>query len=143
MNKVSSTKIFGASQVVEKYFQLEELEDKDTSTTELFLCWDGVVQVGETDGPQPIAATGTWEVIDNNTFKMKVTRTFEAGKKSNDSTDVGEFSFDVVRSFTGETTFVGNAAAITGSMHVVDDLGDAEVGYFNMIDTTDERIPLE
>ena len=45
-----------------EYYQLEELEDKETCTTELFLREDGVVDFGETDGPKYIAAAGTWSV---------------------------------------------------------------------------------
>lgn len=35
-----------------EYYQLEEMEDKDTCTTELFLRADGGIDFGDTDGPK-------------------------------------------------------------------------------------------
>lgn len=38
-------------------------------------------------------------------------------------------------------TKVGDSVAITGVMCAIDDvLGNKEIGYFNMIDATDERV---
>jgi hypothetical protein len=45
-----------------EYYQLEEMEDRDTCTTELFLRADGVIEFGDTDGPKYLAAAGTWSV---------------------------------------------------------------------------------
>ena len=59
----------------------EELEDKETATTEVLLKGDETVEVGETDGPIPTKCTGTWSLSDDNDFKMVLTRTFEAGKQ--------------------------------------------------------------
>jgi len=42
------------------HLQLEELEDAETSTTEVFLNGDFTVTLGETDGPRYIASEGTW-----------------------------------------------------------------------------------
>ena len=42
------------------HLQLEELEDAETSTTEVFLNDDFTVTLGETDGPRYIASEGTW-----------------------------------------------------------------------------------
>ena len=42
------------------HLQLEELEDAETSTTEVFLNDDLTVTLGETDGPRYIASEGTW-----------------------------------------------------------------------------------
>ena len=68
---------------------------------------------------------------------MTITRTFSVGQKS---TDMGEFSYDVERYFAGEIVQVGAAIAVTGAIHSADPtLGDVEVGFFNMIDTTDEK----
>lgn len=47
---------------LQEFYQLEEMEDKDTCTTELFLRDDGVVDFGDTDGPRWLAAAGTWSV---------------------------------------------------------------------------------
>ena len=47
------------------HLQLEELEDAETSTTEVFLNDDFTVALGETDGPRYIASEGTWSEIFN------------------------------------------------------------------------------
>ena len=41
-----------------KYYQLEEMEDRENCTTELFLKEDGQVLIGETDGPLWTEAIG-------------------------------------------------------------------------------------
>jgi hypothetical protein len=46
----------------QEFYQFEELEDKESCTTELFLKSDGVIEFGETDGPIYLAAAGTWSV---------------------------------------------------------------------------------
>jgi hypothetical protein len=75
-----------------EYYQLEEMEDKDTCTTELFLKPDGVIEFGDTDGPQPIASEGHWLVPDGtNDYSMTIKRSFEAGKGNS---DIGEFNYD-------------------------------------------------
>ena len=53
---------------------------------------------------------------------------------------MGEFDFEVERVFMGEFAKVGGNVAVTGSVHQIDELGDHEVGYFNMLDTTKERL---
>jgi len=76
-----------------EYYQLEELEDKDTCTTELFLRADGVIEFGDTDGPVFTDAIGRWAVPEGtNTYGMIIKRTFQAG--ASDGTDMGEFSFE-------------------------------------------------
>jgi hypothetical protein len=72
---------------------------------------------------------------------MVLTRTYAAGREDKKETAMGEFEFAVDRNFIGETTLVGDCVATTGSIHVLDELwGDKEVGFFNMIDTTDARL---
>jgi len=74
-----------------EYYQLEEMEDKDTCTTELFLRADGVIEFGDTDGPQPNHSEGRWTVPDGtNDYSMEIKRRFGAGQSN---TDVGEFDF--------------------------------------------------
>lgn len=126
---------------------MEELEDEETCTTEVFLNDDNTVDVGETDGPIYTKASGTWEQPaygspSPTSFKMVLTRTYEAGKEPTGSTDIGTFEFTVKRSFTGEQSMVGESMAVVGTMHHLMDGGaiDQEVGYFNMIDTTKERL---
>lgn len=122
-----------------KFFQLEELEDKETATTEIVLNADRSVTFGKTDGPIALACAGTWKQVDGS-FRMEVTRRFPGGKETKESTDMGEFAFDVIRTYLGDMTMVGASIAITGAMHTNDEtLGDQEVGFFNMIDTTAER----
>jgi hypothetical protein len=132
---------------VNKYFNLEELEDREKAVTEVYLNADYTVTVGETDGPLCAKASGTWSVSnihddkDNNqpTFQMTLSRTYTAGAGSSTSTDMGEFSFTVDRIFRGNLYMVGAKLAVEGSVHANDELGDHEVGYFEMIDVTKER----
>jgi hypothetical protein len=136
-----------------KYYQLEEMEDRDNCTTELFLTVDGTVEFGETDGPVWTAAVGQWSVQPGtDDFTMVVTRTFSTGRSK---TDMGEFSYDIARTYVGEMTKVGDSVGITGVMYdgvVVADAAAATVdgsssaqqparqlGFFNMIDGTDIR----
>jgi hypothetical protein len=127
----------------EGYYQLEELEDQETATTELFLKADHTVDVGETDGPLCTQSSGTWSETPQGEFEMVLKRTFEAGTEQETDTDMGQFDFVVERTFTGEITKVGASMAVAGSMHYKDEvLGDEEVGYFNMIETTKARLSL-
>eukprot|EP00558_Chaetoceros_sp_UNC1202_P014523 CAMPEP_0197233348 /NCGR_PEP_ID=MMETSP1429-20130617/1423_1 /TAXON_ID=49237 /ORGANISM="Chaetoceros sp., Strain UNC1202" /LENGTH=213 /DNA_ID=CAMNT_0042691573 /DNA_START=30 /DNA_END=671 /DNA_ORIENTATION=+ len=139
--------------VASKFFQLEEKEDKETCTTEIFLSSDGTVTLSETDGPPPLRATGTWSQKDGDfdthgqQFQMTIKRMFGGGLEN---TDVGEFTFEVVRHFVGEVGMVGNVISIDGAIHVTDYplgvtevLEDVEAGYFSMIDTTDAKLGSE
>jgi hypothetical protein len=122
-----------------KYYQLEELEDKDTCTTELFLLEDGKVDIGKTDGPIWSDAIARWAVIPgSNNFIMGITRIYRGGQSK---TDMGEFAYELHRTYTGEMTKVGDSVAITGVSTGHDEYGNngIEVGFFNMIDGTDVR----
>ena len=122
-----------------KYYQLEELEDKDTCTTELFLKADRTIEFGETDGPLWAAAVGTWDVKPNtNDYSMTITRTFETGSKGR---EMGEVAYDLVRRFEGDMSMVGESVAIGGLVYATlnDDGDELPAGYFNMIDATVER----
>ena len=114
------------------------MEDKETCTTEVFLANDNTVSLGKTDGPLFTASGGSWEQDLNGSFKMTVKRTYESGSPGG---DIGEFNFDVERTYSGEIDKSGNAVLITGSILDVDEVfGDRTVGYFSMIDTTDTRL---
>eukprot|EP00547_Thalassionema_nitzschioides_P005986 CAMPEP_0194204162 /NCGR_PEP_ID=MMETSP0156-20130528/3770_1 /TAXON_ID=33649 /ORGANISM="Thalassionema nitzschioides, Strain L26-B" /LENGTH=123 /DNA_ID=CAMNT_0038930113 /DNA_START=196 /DNA_END=567 /DNA_ORIENTATION=- len=114
------------------------MEDKQTCTTEVFLKADRTVVFGDTDGPTYVVASGTWNVEPNtNNFKMTLTRRYSTGQSN---TDMGEFNFDVARTFEGELTMVGEAVGVVGGTHAQ---ADQEVGFFNMIDTTGERLNQE
>jgi len=125
---------------VDKYFQLEELEDKEDCTTEVFLRHDNTAVVGETTGPIFVSASGTWEQKLNGTFRMVIKRTYDAGRERHASTDMGRFQFEVERSYVGEITKVGASAAVAGTMHHLSEFGDQQVGYFNLIDTSSARV---
>jgi hypothetical protein len=127
-----------ASSIANKYFQLEELEDKDTCTTEVLLNDDSTISVSVTDGPIFKAASGTWTMMDENEFEMTLSRTYQAGKEKS---DMGDFEYTVERTFLGQITHIGACVAMTGSIHSMDSiLGDENVGFFTMIDTTDARL---
>jgi len=127
--------------VADRYFQLEEAEDIETSTSEVFLNADHTLFFGETDGPLPSRVSGSWDQQPDGSFSMNISRTFQAGQPESDFTDMGEFTFTVERIFEGEFTQVGASLAMSGTIHDVDDVfGDRQVGFFNMIDTTDAKL---
>lgn len=71
---------------------------------------------------------------------MTIKRTFVAGNNKRQDTDMGEFSFDVERVFAGTMEYVGSILAVKGSIVMPGEIfGDVEVGYFSMIDTTQEE----
>lgn len=100
--------------IASKYFQLEEDEDKDVSTTEIYIVDDGTVELFDTDGPLPISAHGTW-CQNGETFEMTVRRVFLAGKEH---TDVGQFQYEVIRKMTGQLTRVGGLASVQGGIYI-------------------------
>ena len=89
--ETSSTVLFPIC-CYDKYYQLDELEDRDSCTTELWLNADGNVEFGDTDGPIFNQAVGSWEVAPGtNDFTMHISRSFTTG---NDNTDMGSFDFE-------------------------------------------------
>jgi hypothetical protein len=124
-----------------KFFQLEEMEDREACTTEIFLANNGSVSVIGTNGPPPIESFGTWTQKNKDTFEMTIVRTYGTGNKG---TDVGEFNFDVHRTFEGDISTVGGLLSVTGPIRMKDDFfGDVNVGYFSMIDTTAAKLDQE
>eukprot|EP00581_Thalassiosira_minuscula_P006153 CAMPEP_0183743060 /NCGR_PEP_ID=MMETSP0737-20130205/65022_1 /TAXON_ID=385413 /ORGANISM="Thalassiosira miniscula, Strain CCMP1093" /LENGTH=208 /DNA_ID=CAMNT_0025978663 /DNA_START=13 /DNA_END=639 /DNA_ORIENTATION=- len=138
-----------------RHFQLEELEDSEASTTDILLNNDRSVTLGSTNGPLYIASSGIWsescqflhEDQENpdefrRSFEMKLARTFVTGDdNSQDATDIGEFQYEVERTYVGECYLVGGSVfAMNGEILDVDEIfGERRVGFFNMIDTTEER----
>lgn len=116
------------------------MEDKDNCTTELFLKEDRTIEFGDTDGPMWKEAVGVWQVVPGtDDFSMRISRTFSSGQPN---TDMGEFMFEVSRTYAGEMTMVGESVGITGVAYAKKPMGEEmeqEVGYFNMIDGTVER----
>ncbi|EEC46241.1 predicted protein [Phaeodactylum tricornutum CCAP 1055/1] len=135
-----SMKLF-AIRCEDKYYQLEEMEDKENCTTELYLKGDRTVEFGDTDGPIWTEAVGSWQVKPGtNDFTMVIKRKYQTGR---DGTDMGSFDFQTERTFSGEMTQVGACVGITGVVHEADNgspLQEEEIGFFNMIDATDERL---
>lgn len=66
-----------------KEFQLEELEDKEESETEVWLNSDGTVTLGKTNGPSWNNYKGSWHIIEtaqeeDRPFRMRLTRMYDA-----------------------------------------------------------------
>mmetsp|Transcript_10620 Transcript_10620/g.12762 ORF Transcript_10620/g.12762 Transcript_10620/m.12762 type:complete len:181 (-) Transcript_10620:193-735(-) len=137
----SKTALKNAVGIGSKFFQLQEMEDAETCETEIFFHQDGTLDCLETDGPPAVRAKGTWEEIGNDGVKFVLVRTYEAGAEKTFDTDMGEFTFDVTRSFTGTMAKVGAKTSVGGKITDIDGItGDSEVGYFEMIDTTEDRL---
>ena len=75
------------------------------------------------------------------TFTMKLTRTFISGSDNEKNTNIGEFNYSVERTYAGNIQLVGGSLlAVNGEILDIDEIfGDRRVGFFNMIDTTEER----
>lgn len=119
------------------------MEDKETCTTELFLNTDRTITFGESNGPLAAASVGEWQVkTGTNDFTMKIVRSFNSGQSN---TDMGEFNFEVTRTYVGDMTMVGACVGITGVTFSAAPFGEEkqEVGYFNMIDSSDERAKMK
>jgi hypothetical protein len=148
------TRPLHAWRLIGKYFQIEEMEDRDACTTEVILNPNSTVTTLETNGPIHITATGMWK-LDKLTgdFIMTLHRTYEAGRDSKISTDVGVFTFTTVRKFIGRLYNIGIKQGISGNIYDVTsgleknsglaDIDDTtpvtelrKVGFFEMIDTT-------
>lgn len=129
-----------------KHFQLEELEDAEKAITDVLLNSDCTVTLGLTDGPFFSSSRGIWsesndDSQDQAVFEMKLSRTYIAGENSKEATGIGEFAYEVERTYQGVTTLVGGSLiAIEGVILDIDEIfGSREVGFFNMIDTTEAR----
>lgn len=91
---------------------------------------------GETDGPEPAECVGQWSEGVDGSFKMSISRRFDGGQAASEATDMGEFSFEVIRTLIGEIAMTGEAVSVEGSLHYEDEsLGDRSVGFFTMIET--------
>ena len=106
---------FGVSSVASKFYQLEEREDAEECTTEIFLMGDGTVNVSDTNGPPPLKAMGSWSQ-NGDEFRMNIKRTFGTG---HDGSDLGEFQFEVERNYVGIVESVAGLVSMDGSMHLM------------------------
>mmetsp|Transcript_32981 Transcript_32981/g.79786 ORF Transcript_32981/g.79786 Transcript_32981/m.79786 type:complete len:201 (-) Transcript_32981:176-778(-) len=134
-----------------RHFQLEELEESEASITCVQLNADHSVTLGRTDGPPCHAFSGNWlyeEQLDTSNggcyFQMTIERRFVADNAGSDFTHIGEFEYSVERTYCGEISLVGGSLlSMNGQILDVDEIfGERRVGFFNMIDTTVERITL-
>ena len=133
-----------AWRLIGKYFQIEEMEDRDACTTEVILNPDHTVTPLETNGPIHKEASGTWTLDSlSGEFVMTLSRTYEAGYSSKVPTSVGVFAFTTVRKFVGRLYNIGVKQGISGNIFDISDgaADDASqeprnVGYFEMIDST-------
>jgi hypothetical protein len=132
--------------------------------TDIYLRDDNTITLGITNGPRHLNGGGTWsesfvasdvqdDASSRRSFDMTLTRTYLGGKTKNydesdwgyrhvDDTNVGEFAYTVIRSYVGEIILVGGTLlSMSGIIVDIDEVfGNRDVGYFNMIDTTEERI---
>mmetsp|Transcript_9885 Transcript_9885/g.20519 ORF Transcript_9885/g.20519 Transcript_9885/m.20519 type:complete len:227 (+) Transcript_9885:31-711(+) len=134
-----------------RHYQLEELEDAESASTDIILNEDYTITLGRTDGPFYVEASGTWSEsfedkrseggVGRRLFSMSLRRKYISGNKGKDTMDVGEFEYEVERSYMGEITLVGGTLlAMNGEIYDVDEIfGERKVGFFNMIDTTEAR----
>jgi hypothetical protein len=132
--------------ILDRFFQLQELEDKEECTTEIIFRSGGDLRVGMTTGPVFAQATGKWSYdAESNDFQMLLTRTYEAGRSKTTETEIGEFSFAVTRIFRGDVVLVGGSTtAMSGLTYdyetvSVGNVQERQVGFFNIIDTTNDR----
>ncbi|KAA8499060.1 hypothetical protein FVE85_6645 [Porphyridium purpureum] len=108
-------------------YQLDELEDKDTCVTAIYLCEGGEVKFGETDGPEPARVSGSWMLQEGNKFAMNIQRVFE------DRT--GEYT--VTRDYIGSVTRHLSYMEIDGTIQM-----QFPVGYFKLFNAKDD-LPAE
>ena len=117
-----------------QYFQIEEMEDKDSCTTEVLLKADRSVDVLETNGPLYKAAYGSWKLENDSDFEMTLRRKYEGGQELKEPTDVGIFEFETVRIFRGRLNTIGAKMGVEGS--IFDE--ERKVGFFEMIDSKED-----
>lgn len=141
-----------------KFYNLEEMEDAEKCTTEVFLSKDGTISLSPTatDGPPPLSASGTWTTnalqqlpyqdaitnSDKSTFRMVITRTFgtlddseEMGftsKSSNDNNSGANGTNGKKDLVMGDFTF-DVTRIYTGTIQRVGDLIEVE-GIVHMSD---------
>ncbi|CAM9149661.1 unnamed protein product [Hapterophycus canaliculatus] len=109
-----------ATDLFDREFQLEELEDRDVAETSVVLNTDGSISAGATNGPIPIGVRGRWS-FDGTAFRMDIHREFDAA-----------IPYVVSRVMTGyveETLPATDTVIITGDI-VMDGM---DVGFFKMI----------
>lgn len=124
--------------IVDRSYQLEELEDAGDTISALYLSSDGSVSHGRTDGPVPDSVAGEW-IYDEGAkaLTLQLERRFkESG-----------VDFTVTRVLAGhlDAKDQDNLAMFAGNIYQnTRDIGDkgAAVGHFSMCVATDD-LPTE
>jgi hypothetical protein len=138
--------------LMDKPFQLEELEDKDTCVTEIQFHPHGIVQLGCTTGPKFVSYYGYWDedytIHNQYGYVLKLSRTYSGGTRNssnninnnnnnnsynynNHNTNMGIFQYTVHRIYRG-------AVSMVGKIWATDIVSNTEinVGFFSIIETT-------
>lgn len=104
----------------DREFQLEELEDRDVAETSVVLNKDGSVTAGATNGPIPLNVRGKWS-FDGTAFQLDLHREFDAS-----------IPYMVSRVMTG---YVEEVLSATDTLIITGDIvmDEMDVGFFKMI----------
>lgn len=123
------------SALVDREYQLEELEDSVDSISALYLRADGGVTHGQTDGPVPESMDGEWVYNeDERELVLQLERHFKEG----------DIRFSVKRVLRGHldgNDRDGDMAMFAGNIYQdAKDIGDktAAVGHFSMCDASSD-----
>ena len=116
-------------------YQLEEDEDSLSCTSAVYLYDDGTLSIGKTDGPAPERVQATWEYKEGDgELLLQIERFFEE--------DGTPFSVKrVLRGHLDDTRKnLENLPVFAGAMyqHPADFSANSEVGWFAMIEATDD-----
>jgi hypothetical protein len=126
--------------VAGKYFQIEEMEDRDRSTTEVYLNPDSTVSFLKTDGPLHKSASGSWKFLPNGMFEITLERVFDAGQPTKEPTKLGAFQFATKRVLRGTMAHVGAKISMEGTIIDVSVGEERSLGFFEMIDSRTESM---
>lgn len=123
------------SRIANRSYQLEEDEDALSCTTAIYLCEDGTLSLGRTDGPKPESVNATWQYSDaDGELVLDIERHFEDGN----------IAFSVKRLLRGHLDTsrknLQDLPVFAGAMyqHPADFSPNSEVGWFAMILATDD-----
>ena len=122
------------TQIADRSFQLQELEDSATCVSALYLKSDGSLKVGQTDGPAPSSVEGNWKYNeDEEELQIDLTRHYKGDN----------YTYEVQRYFIGhfDNKKDSDLAVFSGKIFrdsATDFTPDEAVGYFEMIIATDD-----
>ena len=124
--------VLTSTQIENKSYQLEEMEDSEACSSAIYLNADGSVAMGVTDGPQPSSVQGTWNYDDDKKeLRMDIKRSFE-----------GDYPFEVRRFLVGHLDERKGSELVVFSGNLFRDPTDFSreeaVGYFSMIIANDD-----